>query len=200
LLGCAAKAPIYSSHPPIPLKNDTLNDERFRILERVIRNRDLITSVESAPGVGKTILCNAVIENILLEEPKSTILVCCSSNKATDHLALSISQYLSKKQGDFKFVRVYARDQEPLADPQLTPISLHHSINIASLDQDSPLFVTADQCNKIKNQISQLSFLCNHFTAKEKQLNFDNTSSLVKQHKNLKHELSQQYLHDILHP
>ncbi|MCP4490370.1 MAG: hypothetical protein GY820_24080 [Gammaproteobacteria bacterium] len=199
LLGCPSDTPIYSTRPPVYLQNDFLNDEQFRILERVLRNRDLITSVESGPGVGKTLLCTTIIENILLEDPSSLILVCCNSNNAIDHLAISVNKYLMNKPGDVKKVRIYAKDREPLSDPQLHSIALHKLITTATLNNSS-LNTTAADCDKLQQQISELPFLRENLSPNEKQNHFMATSALVKQHRNLQHELSEEYLCNFLQP
>ncbi|MCP4487894.1 MAG: AAA family ATPase [Gammaproteobacteria bacterium] len=202
LFGCAASdpAPTYTPKPPLMLKNDQLNNDQFQVLSRAITQREPLVVSSGPPGVGKSSVISEVLYSILQEDPSSKILVCCSANKATDNLALTVQKLFTRRKVNYKIIRLYAKDREQLADPELAQISLHTLQDKEDLPSNS--FIDdyrRDQHNLLQN-IHQLRFLDTFLSPSQQHQLFQTSSQEAKRLKALQTSAEETYLHDIVNP
>ncbi|MCP4458453.1 MAG: AAA family ATPase [Cytophagales bacterium] len=192
--------PTYSTNPPISIKNDELNDDQFQVLQQVISQRQFLVSCNGGPGSGKSKLVTEILYYLLSEDPEMKILVCCSANRAVDNLALSTLKLFTRRKLDRTLLRVYAREREPLADPSLSQISLHHIANHDHSSNRPELESFQQESSDLLREINKLSFLDKTLHPPDRHHAFEDASAKVKRLKLLRQDIETTLLHNMINP
>lgn len=88
-----------------PFFNRHLDDDKARIVERVIRTRPLF-AVQGPPGTGKTTLAAEVIEQTLANNPSARILVASQAHEPLNNLLKRVDNALRERTSTIKPIAV----------------------------------------------------------------------------------------------
>ncbi len=190
----------FSPNPPLAIKNDNLNEQQFETVSSVISLRQPIVVVCGPPGVGKSSVIAEVLLHILREDPSSKVLVCCPANRATDNLATTVLHLFQREGVPHQMVRLYARDRETLADPDLAQISLHKFMDKAELPSNSFIDEYETQRVHLLKNVGQLQLMNDSLTPAQQHNLFQSSSQNAKQLKILQTSAEEAYLHDVIKP